>query len=660
MKHKICLAIPFMLAAVLLIVAFSMGASAATDYAMGDANMDGNVNTRDVVLIKQSIVGMTTLTDEQKLYADVYDDGTGTINTRDVVLILQHIVGMDVDLGTRTTITFETNGGGEVAPITQKVGTALTAPPAPTKAGYTFGGWYTNASCTTAFVFGTMPRQNITLYAKWNANSYTITFESNGGSTVAPITQPYNTPVAVPTSPTKTGFTFGGWYADEGLTKVFFFDKMPAENKTLYARWIPIDTVVVDFCDHEGHIIKLYEPDGSIKKTYSFVIEKGESITEDDIPVPPLREGYRFNGWIGSYENVHSNIQIVADYVKQYKVTFVNYDGTVADVQYIDEGSCAVAPTLPERSGYEMLGWGVDLETYRIEADMTLKAQYVRIYTVIFTDPTGKPLKTEKVKEGETATPPEITLPGETATPSEITLPAGYKLSWDTAYDNVSSDLTVTAVYTIMTYSVKYVMPDDTLIDEHKEVKHGSFDVAPEAPAFYLEGSFDGKYAVKGFSGWETTASDVTENITIRAKYEAEYNESLMIVEFSKDNSKDVFLGFYPGKAQANLRGIAFSAKYKAPEGGTIIIDEAVPDKTSNFVDGSQYVVNNNENTLEFAWTRGGNIALTNSFDRVLTLKFMTMQALVGPDSFKVDACSFIVENEDGKLEVLTPIVVYR
>ncbi len=68
------------------------------EYSMGDANLDGNVNTRDVVLIKQSIVGLTELTDKQKVFADVYADGQ--INTRDVVLIQQSIVGMDVDLGT--------------------------------------------------------------------------------------------------------------------------------------------------------------------------------------------------------------------------------------------------------------------------------------------------------------------------------------------------------------------------------------------------------------------------------------------------------------------------------------------------------------------------------------------------------------------------------
>ena len=85
---------------VLLSALFVFGASSvhASEYKMGDVNMDADINTRDVVLIKQSIVGLTELTNEQKQYADVYDDGTNTINTRDVVLILQYIVGMDVEL----------------------------------------------------------------------------------------------------------------------------------------------------------------------------------------------------------------------------------------------------------------------------------------------------------------------------------------------------------------------------------------------------------------------------------------------------------------------------------------------------------------------------------------------------------------------------------
>ena len=67
------------------------------EYSMGDANLDGKVNTRDAVYIKQSVVGLVELTERQKIFSDV--NGDGNINTRDAVLIQQSIVGMDIDLG---------------------------------------------------------------------------------------------------------------------------------------------------------------------------------------------------------------------------------------------------------------------------------------------------------------------------------------------------------------------------------------------------------------------------------------------------------------------------------------------------------------------------------------------------------------------------------
>ena len=96
------------------------------------------------------------------------------------------------------TITFETAGGSAIAPITQDYNTAVTAPADPTKEGYTFAGW--DAEIPTA-----MPAENVTITAKWETNQYTITFDTDGGSTVAPITQDYNTAVTAPADPTKTG-----------------------------------------------------------------------------------------------------------------------------------------------------------------------------------------------------------------------------------------------------------------------------------------------------------------------------------------------------------------------------------------------------------------------------------------------------------------------
>ncbi|SKA84172.1 Listeria/Bacterioides repeat-containing protein [Gemmiger formicilis] len=99
------------------------------------------------------------------------------------------------------TITFDTNGGSEITPITQDYGTAITAPASPTREGYTFIGW-------DKAIPATMPAENMTITAKWKVNQYTITFDSNGGSEIAPITQDYGTAITAPADPTREGYTF--------------------------------------------------------------------------------------------------------------------------------------------------------------------------------------------------------------------------------------------------------------------------------------------------------------------------------------------------------------------------------------------------------------------------------------------------------------------
>ena len=165
------------------------------------------------------------------------------------------------------TITFDTNGGSEIAPITQDYGTQIAAPANPTRKGYTFKGWDKE-------IPETMPAENITVKAQWEINQYTITFDTNGGSEIAPITQDYGTEITAPANPTRKGYTFKGW--DKEIPKT-----MPAENITLKAQW-EINQYTITFDTNGGSEI------APITQDYG---------TEITAPDNPTRKGYTFKGW---------------------------------------------------------------------------------------------------------------------------------------------------------------------------------------------------------------------------------------------------------------------------------------------------------------------------------------------------------------------------
>ena len=167
----------------------------------------------------------------------------------------------------RYTITFDTAGGSDIASITQDYGTAITAPEAPTREGYTFIGWDKG-------IPKTMPAENMTVTAQWEINRYMIIFDAAGGSKTTLISQDYGTNITAPADPTREGYTFLGW--DKEIPKT-----MPAENMTVTAQW-EINQYTITFDPAGGSEI------APIAQDY------GTAITA---PADPTREGYTFMGW---------------------------------------------------------------------------------------------------------------------------------------------------------------------------------------------------------------------------------------------------------------------------------------------------------------------------------------------------------------------------
>ncbi len=160
----------------------------------------------------------------------IADNMTVTANTT----LYAKFVAESVELKT-FTVTFDSKGGSDVADSTVEDGSTITLPTT-NKDGFTLEGWYTDSTCTTKFVVSTKITANTTLYAKWKAVSYTVSFESNGGGDVLSLTAEYDTTVALPT-PVKAGFKFVAWHKTKELNSVFTSKSLVKCNMTLYAEW---------------------------------------------------------------------------------------------------------------------------------------------------------------------------------------------------------------------------------------------------------------------------------------------------------------------------------------------------------------------------------------------------------------------------------------
>ena len=256
------------------------------------------------------------------------------------------------------TITFDTNGGSEIAPITQDYGTEITAPDNPTRKGYTFKGWDKE-------IPETMPAENITVKAQWEINQYTITFDTNGGSEIAPITQDYGTEITAPDNPTRKGYTFKGW--DKEIPET-----MPAENITVKAQW-EINQYTITFDTNGGSEI------APITQDYG---------TEITAPDKPTRKGYTFKGWDKEIPETMpaENMTVKAQWeINQYTIAFDTNGGSEIAPITQDYGTEITAPDNPTRKGYTFKGWDKEIPETMPAENITVKAQWeINQYTITF------------------------------------------------------------------------------------------------------------------------------------------------------------------------------------------------------------------------------------------------------------------------------------
>ena len=373
------------------------------------------------------------------------------------------------------TITFDTNGGSEIAPITQDYGTEITAPDNPTRKGYTFKGWDKE-------IPETMPAENITVTAQWEINRYTITFDTAGGSEIAPITQDYGTNITAPANPTRKGYTFKGW--DKEIPEA-----MPAENITVTAQW-EINRYTITFDTAGGSEI------APITQDY------GTNITA---PANPTRKGYTFKGWDKEIPEAMpaENITVTAQWeINRYTITFDTAGGSEIAPITQDYGTNITAPANPTRKGYTFKGWDKEIPEAMPAENITVTAQWeINRYTITFDTAGGSEIAPITQDYGTNITAPD--------NPTR----KGYTFKgWDKEIPETmpAENMTVTAQWEINRYTITF----DTA---------GGSEIAPITQDYGTNITSPADPTREGYTfiGWDKAIPTTmpAENITVTAQW---------------------------------------------------------------------------------------------------------------------------------------------
>ena len=407
-------------------------------------------------------------------------------------------------------------------------GAAVAAPEAPDKEGHTFTGWSNGAETISAGSTFTMGTSSVTLTAQWTVNQYTITFHTDGGSEITPITKNFGESVGTVAVPTKTGYTFAGWTDEDGAS-ASVPATMPAEDITLTAAWT-INRHTITFDTAGGSTID------AITQDY------GTAITA---PADPTRTGYTFSGWEEEIPSTmpDQDMTIRASWTPiTYTVTFhVNGGNELAEGETTKEVTYDSAygdlPT-PTRTGYTFAGWFTvetggtavtEATTVNITEDQTLYARWSVVMCTITFNPAGGSCgeTTRDVAYSQACG----TLPVPTR--------SGYAFEgWFTDAENgeqvsestvITTALTLYAHWTVTSYTITYDLDGGTNGE-------GNPDQYTVGDTFTLQAPSKAGYIFAGWTG--SNGADPQQSVTIskgttgNLNYTANWTENTCTIQF--------------------------------------------------------------------------------------------------------------------------------
>ena len=323
------------------------------------------------------------------------------------------------------SITFNSNGGSNISTLTNKtsIPSNINTAYVPTRSGYTFAGWYTDSGLTTAVTPGASLSGNITLYAKWSQNTYDITFEKNGGVGIGFADGLTAIPLDIHTNsvfiPTKSGYTFDGWYIDSALTTLVTAGATLTSDITLYAKWVE---------DVTYYSVNVYLDDLNTPSAFSSSVPSGYQITSSDFAVFEAwgnDTGYTFVGVY--YDSGYTVAASVGDTITANTSLYVKRVLSVYSIAFDSNGGSSISTLtgqtsvpsnintayVPTKSGYTFAGWYIDsgLTTAvtpgsSLSGNITLYASWSQFtYSITFNSNYGSSIST---LTGQTFVPSNI------------------------------------------------------------------------------------------------------------------------------------------------------------------------------------------------------------------------------------------------------------
>lgn len=438
-------------------------------------------------------------------------------------------------------VAFDLNGGTSQTPTTQNVAkgsTAVKPSETITRDGYTFLGWSKDKDATEAnWTFGpggTEVMEDVTLYAVWQANQFTVTFDPNGGklNDNAPQTVAYGGTLTNPGTPTREGYVFTGWYNTDETTAWDFTTRTVQSNLTLKAGWTEETYTIIYAVANTGAFQKAtfkYGDRFSVNPNGGSYYGNTEvrTFTAQDFYTggfnlamqnAPTKEGATFNGW--SWDSKTSTFTAQWNQNK-VTITYIGNGGT--DDKETTKTAVSTQGTnyqlasedLFTRSDYTFVGWDTKQdgtgERYTagqyimLQQDITFYAQWEEVsYTVTFDADNGQENPTQTTVTAQTGfkvTQPEVpTKAGYTFDGWYYTATTGEETKWDFVNGVVKNDFTLTAKWQPVQYTITFNCNGGTINGEEIQTYGGTFgeDAAPWAQGIVQRQGYT-------FAGWSQT-----------------------------------------------------------------------------------------------------------------------------------------------------------